>query len=414
MIYGLLGEHLTHSYSKLIHEKICDYRYDLLEMNLEQLDEFLKKKAFYGVNVTIPYKQTVIPYLDELDHSAKKIGAVNTILNENGTLKGYNTDYFGFLSTLELNHISIKGKKVIVLGNGGAAKAVCAALSDLEAAQIIKVKKNISNETITYEECYQNHIDAQVIVNTSPVGMYPNVNESPIDLSLFSTLESVVDVIYNPLKTRLLVEAEEKGCQVADGLIMLVAQAVKAIEIFTHKKLDSSIISSLTHEIKKDKYNLVFIGMPGSGKSTVSHLVAQRLNMKHLELDQMIVDRLQMSIEDYFALNGEEAFRKKETEVILDIAKETNCVISCGGGVIKNAENMHALKMNGIVFFLDRDVEQLAISQGRPLSTSRQQVKKLYDERIEAYHHYADTTIENNSTIEQAVFECLKVIEEVL
>lgn len=412
MIYGLLGEHLSHSYSKFIHERLCDYQYDLLEMTPDQLDCFLKEKSFNGVNVTIPYKQTVIPYLDELDDSVKKIGAVNTILNDNGILKGYNTDYFGFLSTLQFNDISVTGKKVLVLGNGGASKAVCAALNDLQVGKIIKVKKNISNETITYEECYQKHSDAQVIINTSPVGMYPNVNEAPIDLNCFSNLESVVDVIYNPLKTRLLVEAQEKGCRIADGLIMLVAQAIKSIEIFTKKKMDLASVALLSEEIKKEKYNIVFIGMPGSGKSTVSALVAKSLNRKLFEVDQLIVDKLAMSIEDYFALYSEEEFRKKETEVILEIAKETNSVISCGGGVIKNAVNMQALKMNGIVIFLDRDIEKLALMQGRPLSTNRDQVKKLYDERIASYRRYADIIIENNTTIDEAVEKCLKGIEE--
>lgn len=412
MVKGLLGEHLGHSYSKIIHETLMDYQYDLMEMNREQLDQFLKEKKFDAVNVTIPYKQTVMPYLDVIDEKAKRIGAVNTIVNEAGQLKGYNTDYYGFLKMLHLNGIEIAGRKVLVLGDGGAAKAVVCALQDEKVKEIIKVKSRISSSTITYPECYANHTDAQVIINTSPVGMYPQVNACPIDLSYFEQLESVVDIIYNPIRTRLIVEAKTRGLKTACGMMMLVGQAIEAIEHFTKTKLDETWIQQMNDQLIQQKQNLVIIGMPGSGKTTISDKLAKESGRPKIEMDDCIIEKIQMPIKDFFALWGEEKFREIETEVAKEIAKETQMIISCGGGVIKNEENMKALAMNGIIVFIDRDVNQLAVTDSRPLSPDRQRVKALYQQRIDLYRKYSDVIIENKGSLKKAVAACKKLIED--
>lgn len=408
---GLIGAHLQHSYSKLIHESLTDYSYDLIELNAEEFDQFMKEKQFDAINVTIPYKEKVIPYLDELDDSAKVIGAVNTIVQKEGKLIGYNTDVYGFLQMMVLNHFEIKGKKVIVLGNGGACKAVCAALTQLEAKQIIKVKKNPSDETITYQECYALHADAEVIINTSPVGMYPNIHDCPIDLEHFKSLKSVGDVIYNPLRTKLLIKAQDKGCKVATGLMMLVAQAIQAIEIFTGKEVEKHLIEEVTYSLNKEKLNMVLIGMPGCGKSTLAKKLAKAQKMKLIEVDELIEERIQMPIKDFITSFGEEKFRDIESEVALEIAKETHCVISCGGGIIKRSSNMEALKMNGKLIFIDRDLDLLAVTDSRPLSSDSTKLKQLYEERIALYHQYSEATVQNNGSIKEAVKACLQQIE---
>ena len=249
MEYGLIGEKLGHSYSKIIHERLADYKYNLIELDINELDTFLKEKKFKGVNVTIPYKTTVIPYLDSLDDSARKIGAVNTIVNNNGKLKGYNTDYYGFLYTLEHHKVSIKGEKIIVLGNGGSAKAIIAALEDLQAGQIIIVGRTLRDNTISFEECYKNHTDAKVIVNCTPVGMYPNLDESPLNLETFNSCSHVIDLIYNPAKTKLLTEAAKKGIYGVNGLDMLIAQAKVAAEYFLNININNSEIQKIKKEL---------------------------------------------------------------------------------------------------------------------------------------------------------------------
>jgi shikimate dehydrogenase len=249
MRYGLIGEKLEHSYSKIIHEKLADYRYDLIPLNQEEFGKFMTAKEFTAINVTIPYKQRVIPYLDELHPTAKAVGAVNTIVNKEGTLTGYNTDFYGFEYMLLKNAITIKGKKCMVLGNGGAAKAVIAVLKHLMAGEILLVSRTPSGEAISYEECHQQHKDAEIIVNTTPVGMYPNTNGSPLDLTPFKNCEAVVDLIYNPLHTKLVLQAEELGIQSVNGLRMLVAQAKHAAEYFLDKEFDDSVIDPIYHEL---------------------------------------------------------------------------------------------------------------------------------------------------------------------
>lgn len=412
MRYGLIGEKLGHSFSKIIHEKLADYTYDLIPLSLEELDVFMREKEFSAINVTIPYKETVIPYLDEVDPKAAKMGAVNTVVQRNGKLFGYNTDYFGFRYMLEHNHIQIAGKKVLVLGRGGASKAVIAVLEDMGAAEIHTIYYKIAEDSISYETCYTLHTDAQVIVNTTPVGMYPNSGHTPIDLTPFTNLEAVADVVYNPLRTRLVLDAEEKGCQAIGGLEMLVGQAKYAVEIFLDQSLPEDSIDVVYKDLMAERRNLVLIGMSGCGKSTLGKLAAEKLGKTFVDTDAEIIKRIGMSIADYFAAYGEDSFRKVESEVVQEISTQNNLVISTGGGVIKNPENIRWLKGNGTVIWIQRDPELLESGNGRPLVPNQEAVRRLYKERLPLYTAAAETIIENDGNEEEALQKILTAFEQ--
>lgn len=412
MRYGLIGEKLGHSFSKIIHEKLADYTYDLIPLSLEELDVFMREKEFSAINVTIPYKETVIPYLDEVDPKAAKMGAVNTVVQRNGKLFGYNTDYFGFRYMLEHNHIQIAGKKVLVLGRGGASKAVIAVLEDMGAAEIHTIYYKIAEDSISYETCYALHTDAQVIVNTTPVGMYPNSGHTPIDLTPFTNLEAVADVVYNPLRTRLVLDAEEKGCQAIGGLEMLVGQAKYAVEIFLDQSLPEDSIDVVYKDLMAERRNLVLIGMSGCGKSTLGKLAAEKLGKTFVDTDAEIIKRIGMSIADYFAAYGEDSFRKVESEVVQEISTQNNLVISTGGGVIKNPENIRWLKGNGTVIWIQRDPELLESGNGRPLVPDQEAIRRLYKERLPLYTAAAETIIENDGNEEEALQKILTAFEQ--
>ncbi len=412
MRYGLIGEKLGHSFSKIIHEKLADYTYDLIPLSLEKLDVFMREKEFSAINVTIPYKETVIPYLDEVDPKAAKMGAVNTVVQRNGKLFGYNTDYFGFRYMLEHNHIQIAGKKVLVLGRGGASKAVIAVLEDMGAAEIHTIYYKIAEDSISYETCYALHTDAQVIVNTTPVGMYPNSGHTPIDLTPFTKLEAVADVVYNPLRTRLVLDAEEKGCQAIGGLEMLVGQAKYAVEIFLDQSLPEDSIDVVYKDLMAERRNLVLIGMSGCGKSTLGKLAAEKLGKTFVDTDAEIIKRIGMSIADYFAAYGEDSFRKVESEVVQEISTQNNLVISTGGGGIKNPENIRWLKGNGTVIWIQRDPELLESGNGRPLVPDQEAVRRLYKERLPLYTAAAETIIENDGNEEEALQKILTAFEQ--
>ena len=413
MRYGLIGEKLGHSFSKIIHEKLADYTYDLIPLSLEELDVFMREKAFSAINVTIPYKDTVIPYLDEVDPKAAKMGAVNTVVQRNGKLFGYNTDYFGFRYMLKHNHIQIAGKKVLVLGRGGASKAVIAVLEDMGAAEIHTIYYKIAENTISYETCYALHTDAQVIVNTTPVGMYPNSGKTPIDLAPFTKLEAVADVVYNPLRTRLVLDAQERGCQAIGGLEMLVGQAKYAVEIFLDQSLPDNAIELVHNELMAERRNLVLIGMSGCGKTTLGKLAAEKLGKTFVDTDAEIIKRIGMSIADYFAAYGEDSFRQVESEVIQEISTQNNLVISTGGGVIKNPENIRWLKGNGTVIWIQRDPELLESGNGRPLVPDQDAVRRLYKERLPLYTAAAETIIENDGNEEDALQKILSAFQQV-
>ena len=414
MRYGLIGEKLGHSFSKIIHEQLADYTYDLIPLTREELNIFMTEKQFSALNVTIPYKETVIPYLDEMDAHARKIGAVNTIVNRNGKLTGYNTDFYGFRYMLLHIGIDVKNKKTLVLGKGGASKAVIAVLEELGAKEILTVYYKENPETITYEDCYQNHSDAEIIVNTTPVGMFPKADDCPIDLDIFPNLSGVADVVYNPLRTQLIIEAEKRNIPAAGGLEMMVAQAKYAVEIFLDTKIDDSRIDEINAGLIKERSNLVLIGMSGGGKTSLGRKAAEKLGKTFVDTDEEILKRIGMPIADFFAKEGEPAFRKIETEVLHELSSQNNLVISTGGGIVKNPLNVDYLKRNGRIIWLKRNAELLQSGNGRPLAPDKVATLKLYEERLPLYTAAAEAIAENNGTEEEGLLSILKVYENTL
>lgn len=398
--YGLIGEKLSHSFSKLIHQKLKDYDYQLIEIKKEDIDSFMTKKEFAAINVTIPYKQTVIPYLDFIDDAAKEISAVNTVVNKDGKLYGYNTDYLGLKYMLLKNNVCIEGKKAMILGSGGTCKTAKRVLSDMGAKEITVVSRFGGEGKITYEQAVK-LTDTDIILNASPKGMYPNNYDESFDIDNFDNLSAVVDVIYNPLNTSLVLKAKERGINAFGGLLMLVGQAKYACEFFTGEKIDDSEIDKIYSELLTKQSNLVLIGMPGCGKSTLGKILEEKLQKKLIDIDAEIEKRENMKISEIFEKFGEERFREIEIEVTADIAKQNNVIISTGGGVIKNACNIKALKQNGIICFVDRELEALQLGQGRPLSSDFDKVKVMYTQRHPLYKKYCDFSVDNNSKIEE-------------
>ncbi len=401
--YGLIGEKLSHSFSKEIHEALADYTYDLIPLSREEFPRFMKARDFAAINVTIPYKKAVIPYLDDIDPAAKQIDAVNTIVNRSGRLIGYNTDYSGFLYMVKAHGVNMRGKKVIVIGNGGASAAIQAAVRHEQAKEMIVVHRVNGKGAISYEECFANHLDAQVIINTSPVGMFPKITDAPLDLSLFHCLEAVVDVVYNPLMTKLALEAKDRGLNAVGGLEMLVAQAKQAVELFLGETIDDAMIDTLVQKVWRERSNIVLIGMPSAGKTTLGELLAKRCKKEFIDMDECIVSRAGKSIPAIFAQRGEQGFRALESEAALALAKENGKVIATGGGIIKHKINMDLLRQNGTVFFIDRSLDKLKATASRPLSSSEEALKELYAQRIALYRRYADHIVSNNADIDACV-----------
>ncbi len=400
MLYGLIGEHLSHSYSCEIHASIADYDYQLLELAPEEVGEFLKARRFEAVNVTIPYKEKVMPYLDFVSDEAKGIGAVNTVVNRGGRLCGYNTDLAGMTAMLKKYGIEIKNKKVLILGTGGTSKTAFAAAKQLCAREIIKVSRGENVGAVTYGEALEKHLDAEVIINTTPVGMFSREGGSPIDISAFKDLGGVADAIYNPLRTELVLSAKKRGIPACGGLYMLAAQAVYASALFLGKEADGALIDKAFYDVEKAKENIVLIGMPSSGKSTVGRAVAERLGRQLFDSDSEIVKETGMPISEYFEKYGENAFRRLERETVKRLSARSGCVIATGGGVAVDAENVSALRKNGKIFFLDRSLEKLTATADRPLSSSPEALKKRYGERYPIYSGVCDFKIDGNGSVE--------------
>ena len=395
--YGLIGRTLKHSYSKIIHEKFGEYSYDLFELEPNQLESF-SQSGLNGFNVTIPYKKDIIKYLDEIDDFAKRVGAVNTVVNRKGKLYGYNTDFKGMLYMLKRANITLTGKNVLILGSGGTSNTALAVANYCKAKGVFVVSRK---GDINYDNCYDIK-DINVIINTTPVGMYPNAYNTPIDIDRFLSLEGVVDAIYNPSTTMLAYNAKKRGLKYTTGLPMLVAQAKYAMEYFLDKVYDDGIIESIIGEILSETQNLVFIGMPSSGKSTIGKMVAEKLGREFVDTDALIEQRENRSIPQIFESDGEEYFRKVESQVIGEVCKQSNKVIATGGGAVKRQENEYAIKCNSVVVYIDRDID-LLISDGRPLSKDKDTIKRLYNERKDLYNKIADEKVENNGDIDSAV-----------
>lgn len=402
MTCGLLGRKLGHSYSPAIHAHLGNYAYTLYELEPEELEEFLRNGDWDGINVTMPYKKSVISYLDSVSEIANEVGAVNTIVRRNNKLVGLNTDYWGFHSMLAKSGLSPAGKKCLVLGTGGASKVAQAVLQNADG-QVVVISRSGENN-------YQNlslHSDAAIIVNATPVGMYPHTGVSPVDLNLFPHLEGVLDVIYNPARTQLLLDGENRGIVAENGLWMLISQAIYAAIAFTGKPADAKPIEDIYRALKLQMENIVLIGMPGCGKSTIGQLLARQTGKIFVDADAEIEKLANKSIPAIFAEDGEEEFRSLETKVLAELGKQSGLVIATGGGCVTRQENYRLLHQNGSIFWLQRDLEKLP-TQGRPLSQA-QTLQEMYRIRQPLYAGFADHVIENSSTLEATVQEIMEI-----
>ena len=400
MEYGLIGEHLPHSFSKEIHEQLASYTYDLHELAPDELDGFMQKKAFRAINVTIPYKRDVIPYLDEISPSANEIGAVNTIVNRNGKLSGYNTDMLGMEALIRRIGLDLTGRTVLILGTGGTSHTAQYVAKHLGAAKVVTVSRSGRDGSVTYADAPKRFPDAAVILNTTPSGMFPNVDAQAIDLSLFPALEGVADVVYNPLRTQLVQQAHALGLPAEGGLYMLVGQAVAAVEIFLGKKLAPDALDRVFASVLASKESIVLTGMPGSGKTTVGRMLAQKLGRRFYDSDNEITSRTGRTPNEIIRADGEAAFRDIEADTVAALALEPGCVIATGGGAILRHENIRHLRANGCIFFLDRPLEDILPTDDRPLSSDRAALQRRYDERYPVYTATADAVIPVRGTPE--------------
>ena len=415
MRYGLIGEKLGHSFSKDIHERIADYTFDLIPLSKEEFKTFMEKKEFTALNVTIPYKKDVIPYLDEMDEHAKAIGAVNTIVNRDGKLKGYNTDFTGFLYMVKKHNVHMEGKKVLIIGNGGASAAIQAVVQHESAGSMVIIEVVPGNGAISYDEMFSSHLDAEIIINTSPIGMYPRIGNAPIDISMFHKCEAVLDVIYNPILTRLCFEAQEMDIKRVNGLEMLIAQAKQSVEFFLDKSIDDQIIDDIYQDMLRERCNIVLIGMPSAGKTTIGKMLENRMQKEFIDLDDIIIEKAGKSIPEIFEESGEAGFRAIETDAAIEVSKLNNKIIATGGGTIKHKVNMDYLRQNGITIFIDRDVDKLISSDpNRPLSKSTDALEKMHAERLPLYQKYAAYVAVNNSDIESTVTEIEEAYRSIL
>ena len=403
---GLLGEKLGHSYSPQIHSMLADYEYKLFEKSPEELEDFLKSGEFDGLNVTIPYKKSVMPYCAELSPTAAQIGSVNTIVRRSdGSLYGDNTDAFGFENLIVHNGIEVKGKKALVLGTGGASVTAQAVLKNLGASEVVVISRK-------GEDNYENiakHADAGIIANTTPVGMYPNNGKAAVDLTQFPKLSGVLDVVYNPARTSLLLQAEKLCIPCAGGLYMLVSQAKRSCELFTGNSIPDSEIDRIERVLSHQMQNIVIIGMPGSGKTAVSTMLAERLGRKIFDTDTIVSEKAGMTIPEIFAAQGEAGFRKLETEATAEVGKLSGNIISTGGGVVTVADNYELLHQNGVIVWIERDTNKLA-RDGRPISLSSD-LNELYAARLPLYERFADIKADNNGDINDTVNAIMEMIK---
>lgn len=394
---GLLGRKLSHSYSPQIHRFLGDYSYDLFEIEPNDLEDFLRNGDFTGLNVTIPYKKDVIPFLDELSPVAQKMGAVNTIVRRSdGTLFGHNTDYFGFRFMIRKSGLIVKDKKALVLGSGGASNTSVSVLKEL-GAEVVIISRSGENNYDNLDK----HYDAQIIINTTPVGMYPNTGTAPLELEHFDSLEGVLDVIYNPQRTQLLMDAENLMVPSENGLWMLVAQAKESAEYFLGKSLDDQLISDIHHKLSVQMKNIILVGMPGCGKTTVGANLASQLNREFVDADAEIVSMAGKTIPEIFSEDGEEVFRDWETKALIALGKRSGLVIATGGGCVTQLRNYPFLHQNGTIVWLQREISKLP-TDGRPLSRSNS-LEAMYNKRKMLYQAFSDITVSNDGSLTDTV-----------
>lgn len=393
--YGVLGRTLGHSYTPRIYPMLADIEYVRFEREPEEVEAFLRGDEWSGVNVTIPYKRTVVPYLDELTACAKRLGNVNTIVRlPDGRLRGGNTDYFGFKTLVESTGVDVTGKRALVLGGSGGAGTTCMTVLEDLGCEPIAVGRS---GAVTYDDL-DAYAAVHLIVNATPVGMYPACPDSPVDLTRFKGLEAVVDIVYNPARTGLMLQAEELGVPSAGGLLMLVAQAAEAVRAYTGDEVARERILEVTSALSQAEQNIALIGMPGSGKTRVGQALARLLDREHVDLDDAFRERIGMSCAEFITIQGEEAFRTRETQVLSEVAKRSGLVISCGGGVVTRDENYPLLHQNSRIVMLNRPIGELS-RKGRPI-TARDGVEKLAAERMPRYRAWADIVIDSRENAE--------------
>ncbi len=411
MEYGLIGERLSHSYSPFIHKAIGDYPYTLRELSESGLSAFFEKRDFRAINVTIPYKEMVIPYLDEISPEAAAIGSVNTIVKRGERLFGYNTDFLGMRALIEHRGVSLLEKKVLILGTGGTAKTAKAVAEAMGAEEVVTVSRKKSEATVTYEEAVTLHRDASILINTTPVGMYPSTEGQPISLAPFPALEAVFDAIYNPLRSDLVMEASSCGIPAEGGLYMLAAQGVFASALFFGRAPKAEEIERVYRSVLQKMQSIVFIGMPSSGKSTIGRLLSEKLGRPFFDSDDCLKETLSRPIADYIKSEGEEAFREQETAVIRRLSAYGGAVIATGGGAVLRKENLRLLRKNGLIVFLDRPLSSLTPTVDRPLSSSSDALAALYEKRYPLYCEAADLHLSGNGTPSEIADRLIKEIQ---
>ena len=404
MKFGLLGRKLGHSYSPMIFDLMGGYRYDLFEREPDGIEDLLKNGDFDGLNVTIPYKKEVLQYLDEIDPLALRLGAVNTIVKKGGKLFGYNSDYYGFLSLVQRTRIEPPNKKVLVLGSGGASVTVRAVLEDL-GAQVVLISRSGEDNYTNLDR----HRDAALIVNTTPVGMYPHNGSAPLSLEGFTALEGVLDLIYNPARTQLLMECEKYGIPGFNGLWMLVAQAKQSAQWFLDRELPESLVSDIHQKLRDKMENIALVGMAGCGKSTVGRALAKETGKKFVDADAEVEDLAGKTIPEIFAQDGEEEFRRLETLVLDRLGKQSGLVIATGGGCVTRERNYPLLHQNSRIIWLKRCPTRLP-TEGRPLSQKTSPVE-LYEMRKPMYKAFADATVDNEGTRGETLTGILNILE---
>jgi shikimate dehydrogenase len=405
MIYGLIGEHLGHSFSAEIHARLGEEPYELKELAPEEVGPFLTRGEFRAINVTIPYKQTVIPYLDGISETARAIGAVNTIVRREGKLYGDNTDAAGLTMLLRRTGADPAGRKVLILGTGGTSLTAKYVAESLGAREVIRVSRSGKEGAVTYGQAAAEHADAEILINTTPCGMYPRCGECPADLSLFPALKAVADAIYNPLRTNLILEARRRGIPAEGGLFMLTAQAVRAAELFRDTEYPPETADRIFRQLIREKENMVLIGMPGSGKSTVSAALHARTGRPVADTDALVEQKAGKPIPEIFREDGEKAFRDLESEVVAEVSARGGQVIATGGGAVLRPENVTALRRNGRLILLERPAEELTPTADRPLADTRDKMDRLWREREPIYRAAADCTVCLTGTPEDAARE---------